>query len=154
MIKSDVKFEEKLTLDSKNDIKNLMNFNASSGRSENSHFHVLVLSKNITIDPKMYRGVMCHNTEEWCKIWKVTDLYFKKWHEEFSEFWHNTWKFQNLHFKWAFFDQSISCFHLKKYTVVRRHYTKDRSKLQGKNDLWLHKWHDEFGEFHQSTQKS
>ena len=68
MIKSDVKFEEKLILDSKNDIRNLMNFNASSGRSENLHFHVLLLSKYITIEPKKYRGVMCHNTEEWCKI--------------------------------------------------------------------------------------
>ena len=97
-MKSDVKFEEKLTLDSKNDIRNLINFNVSSGRSENLHFHVLLLSKNITIEPKKYRGVMCHNTEEWCKIWKVTELYFKKWHEKFSEFWPNTWKSENLHF--------------------------------------------------------
>ena len=42
--KSDAKFEEKLTLGSKNDMKNLMNFNASSGKSENLHFDVLLLS--------------------------------------------------------------------------------------------------------------
>ena len=43
-LKSDAKFEGKLTLSSKNYMKNLMNFNASSGKSENLHFDVLLLS--------------------------------------------------------------------------------------------------------------
>ena len=38
--KSDAKFEEKLTLVSKNDMRNLVNFNAISGKSENLHFDV------------------------------------------------------------------------------------------------------------------
>ena len=42
-LKSDAKFDEKLTLDSKNDIMNLVDFNASSGNSENLHFDVLLL---------------------------------------------------------------------------------------------------------------
>ena len=42
-LKSDAKFEEKLTLGSKNDMGNLMNFNASSGKSGNLHFDVLLL---------------------------------------------------------------------------------------------------------------
>ena len=33
-LKSDAKFEEKLALGSKNDMMNLMNFNASTGKSE------------------------------------------------------------------------------------------------------------------------
>ena len=41
--KNDAKFEEKLTLGSKNDMRNLVNFNASSGKSETLHFDVLVL---------------------------------------------------------------------------------------------------------------
>ena len=41
----DPKFEEKLTLGSKNGIKNFVNFNVSSGKSENLHFDVLLLSK-------------------------------------------------------------------------------------------------------------
>ena len=45
-----------------------------------------------------YRRVMRHNTKEWCKIWKGTDLYFKKWHKKFSEFWPNSPKCQNMHF--------------------------------------------------------
>ena len=40
---SDAKFEEKLTLGSKNDMRNLVNFNASSGKSGNLHFDVLLL---------------------------------------------------------------------------------------------------------------
>ena len=43
-LKSDAKFEEKLTLGSKNDMMNLLNFNASSGKCENFHFDVLRLS--------------------------------------------------------------------------------------------------------------
>ena len=42
-LKSDAKFEEKLTLGSKNDMRNLMNFNATSSKSGNLHFDVLLL---------------------------------------------------------------------------------------------------------------
>ena len=43
-LKTDAKFEEKLTLGSKNDMKNLANFIVNSGKSENLHFEVLFLS--------------------------------------------------------------------------------------------------------------
>ena len=43
-LKSDTKFEAKLTLGSKNDMSNLVKFNARSGKSENLHFDVLLLS--------------------------------------------------------------------------------------------------------------
>ena len=39
------KFEEKMTHGSKNDMRNLVNFNASSSKSENLLFDVLLLSK-------------------------------------------------------------------------------------------------------------
>ena len=42
-LKSDAKFEEKLTLGSKNDMKNLVHFNATSGKSESLHFDVVLL---------------------------------------------------------------------------------------------------------------
>ena len=43
-LKSDAKFKEKLTLGSKNDVRNLVNLvNASSGKSGNLHFDVLLL---------------------------------------------------------------------------------------------------------------
>ena len=43
-LRSDVKFEEKLTLGSRNDMRNLVNFNASSDKSGNLPFDVLLLS--------------------------------------------------------------------------------------------------------------
>ena len=43
-LKSDAKFEEKLTLGSKNDMRNLVNFNAGSGKSENVQLDVLLFS--------------------------------------------------------------------------------------------------------------
>ena len=43
-LKSDAKFEEKVTLGSKNDMRNLVNFNASSVKSKNLHFDLLLFS--------------------------------------------------------------------------------------------------------------
>ena len=43
-VESDPKFEEKLALGFKNDMKILVNFNAYSGKSENLHFDGLILS--------------------------------------------------------------------------------------------------------------
>ena len=44
-LKGDAKFKGKLTRGLKNDIRNLVNFHASSHKSENLHFDELVLSK-------------------------------------------------------------------------------------------------------------
>ena len=44
-LKSDVKFKEKRTLGSKNDIRNLVIFNVSSDKSEILHLIVLLLLK-------------------------------------------------------------------------------------------------------------
>ena len=35
---------------------------------------------------KKHRGFMSHGTKEWCKIWRKTDLWFRKWHKEFGKF--------------------------------------------------------------------
>ena len=44
-LKSDPKFKEKLTFCLKNDMRNLMNFNFSSEKSENLHFDGIFFSK-------------------------------------------------------------------------------------------------------------
>ena len=44
-MKSDANFEEKMTCGLKNDMKDLMNFGTSSGKSENLHFDGLLLLK-------------------------------------------------------------------------------------------------------------
>ena len=78
------KFEEKVTLSSKNDMRNLVNFNASREMFKNLHFDMLFLSKVYCLHKKIYSGVMCRNTEEWCKIWQRTDLCFEKWHKKYD----------------------------------------------------------------------
>ena len=49
---SNAKFEEKLALVSKNDKTNLVNFNMSSGKSENFHFHALILLLGYKVSSK------------------------------------------------------------------------------------------------------
>ena len=44
-LKSDANFAEKLTLGPKNDMRNLVSFNANSDKSKNVHFDVLLSSK-------------------------------------------------------------------------------------------------------------
>ena len=44
-LKSDPNFEGKLIFCFKNDMRNLMNFNSSSGKSENLYFDGIFLSK-------------------------------------------------------------------------------------------------------------
>ena len=56
-LKSDAKVEEKLSLSSKNDMRNLVNFNGSSGKSENLHLDVLLLSIGYK-ELKNYRRVI------------------------------------------------------------------------------------------------
>ena len=64
-VESDAKFEEKLALVFKNDMKNLVNFNANSGKSENLHFDMLLLLRAyIKFQIKRRRRVSSHDTEE------------------------------------------------------------------------------------------
>ena len=51
-LKSDAKFEEKLSLGSKTGMRNLVNFNVSSDKSENLHFNVLLLSTAYKVSAK------------------------------------------------------------------------------------------------------
>ena len=57
-LKRDDKFEEKLTLDSKNNVRNLVNFNACNGKPENLHFDVLLLSIAYEVAAKKSREML------------------------------------------------------------------------------------------------
>ena len=43
-------------------------------------------TKYIKLELKKYRGAKLHGTEEWCKIWRKTDLWFRECHAEFCKF--------------------------------------------------------------------
>ena len=61
---SDAKLEEKLALGCKTDITNLVNFNTCSGKSENLHLGVLLLSIAHKVSAKECNRVISHDTEE------------------------------------------------------------------------------------------
>ena len=64
-VESDAKFEEILPLGFKNDMTNVVNFNASSCKPENLHFDELLLSiANVKFQLKKRRRVISHGTEE------------------------------------------------------------------------------------------
>ena len=83
-LKSDAKFEEKPICCFRND-KNLFNFDLSYQVSKICFLIGPFLAKYINFDLKKYRGVIFHDTEELCTIWRKTDLRFGKWHEKFGK---------------------------------------------------------------------
>ena len=84
---------------------------------------------------KIYRGVMCHDNEEWCKIWRGTDLSFQNWHEEFDKFWLNLSKVSKICTLVGSFWTKYIMFELKKYREVLFDGTEDWCKIWRKTDL-------------------
>ena len=83
-------------------------------------------AKYITSNLKKYIGVIFHDTEEWCKIWRKTDLWFGKWHEEFGKFSPEHLKVSKLGLWWDPFVQSRKCMSLK--------FTEELCVMTMKND--------------------
>ena len=90
---------------------------------------------------------MCHDNEEWCKIWRGIDLSFQNWHEEFDEFWPEHSKLLKICTLMGCLWPKYIMFELKKYRGVIFHDTEEWCKIWRKIDLWFGKWHEEFGKF-------
>ena len=73
---NDAKFEEK-PICFKND-KNLVNFDPSTQNSPKFSLFLVPFVKVYNVWPKTYRGIIFHGTEKSCKIWRKTDLWFRK----------------------------------------------------------------------------
>ena len=72
-LKGDIIFKETLTGGLKNDIRNLVNFHASSHKSENLHFDGLVLSKAYKVlDEKAQKSYVSRH-------WKVMKIKANSW---------------------------------------------------------------------------
>ena len=111
-MKNDAELEEQLTLYFKIDMRNLTKFDPSTQTSQNLHLGSF-WTKYIMFELKKYRGVIFYENEKWKKIWRKTELWFKKWHEkhgksptEHSEVW-------NLGLRWDPFIKSGKCMSLK-----------------------------------------
>ena len=52
----------------------------------------------VLLEWKKYRGVIFHDTEEWCKIWKKLPCCLENGMRNFANFHQSTWKCQNWNF--------------------------------------------------------
>ena len=97
---------------------------------------------------KTYREVMCHDTEEWRKIWKKKkkNLLLQKW-QELGEFWPKHWKVSKTCTLIGSLCAKYITFDLKKYRGVIFHDTEEWFKIWRSTDLWFGKWHEELGKF-------
>ena len=89
------------------------------------------LAKYILLELKNYRGVIFHETEGEYKIWRVIDLSFKNWHEEFDKFWPERSKVSTIFTSMGSLWAKCILFELKKYGGVIFHETEDGYKTWG-----------------------
>ena len=75
-LKSDAEFKEKLIWCLENDMRNLTNFLQSTWSVKIGTLTGFFCTKEKMYEFKIYRGVMCHDNEEWYKNWRGTDLSF------------------------------------------------------------------------------
>ena len=75
---------------------------------------------------KKYTRLMFNDTPDWYKIWRKTDLCFKKWHDEFGKFSPEHLKVSKLRFWWDPLIQSWKSMSLK--------FTEELSVMTMKND--------------------
>ena len=77
-LKNNAKLKEKLTLASRNDIRNLVNFHPTTQKSKNFILMDYFCRKYMRFEIKKCSGVTFHDTEQWCKIRIDLDLVVSK----------------------------------------------------------------------------
>ena len=60
-------------------------------------------AKHIFFELKKYRGIIFHETEEGCKIWRGIDSSFQNWHNEFDKIWPEHLKVSKISILLVFF---------------------------------------------------
>ena len=142
-LKIDTKFEGKLTCASKNDMRRVLeNFQQSTFESLKIGTLMASFCLNLRMyELKIYRGVLCHDNEKWCKIWRGIDLSVQNWHEEFDEFWPEHSKISKICTLMGFFWTKNAMFELKKYRGVLLDGTEYWCSIWRKTDLCFQKCH-------------
>ena len=112
-LKSDTKFGKESTCGLKIDIRSLTTFDLSTRKSQKCSLPCAPFEQVIFFELEKYRRVVFHGTEDWCKIWRKTELWFGKWHEEFDKFSPEHLKVSKLGLWWHPFVQSIKFMSLK-----------------------------------------
>ena len=83
-------------------------------------------AKHLMFDLKKYRGVIFHDTEKWWKIWRITDLWFGKWHEKYGKFSPQHLKVSKLGLWWDLLIQS--------WKTMSLEFTEELCVMTMKND--------------------
>ena len=110
--------KKKLTLDSKTDMRNLVNFNLSSGKSKNLHFDVLLLSIAYKVSAKKVQKSYLSWHWRVIKTLKKNSLFI--WKMTWEIWWILTRAVENLKIctLMGYFCQKYIMFELKKYSRV------------------------------------
>ena len=90
---------------------------------------------------------LCHENEEWSKIWRGIDLPFQNWHEEFDEFWPKHLKASKIFILMFSFWTKYILFELKRYWQVIFHETEEGYKIWEEIDSPFQNWHNAFDKF-------
>ena len=122
----------------------LQNFRLSTAQVKFHQISTMIGSLKYKILDKKYRGVISHEPEDWCKIWRKTDLLFKKW-QEFGEIWPEHSKVYKTCTFICSYCAKYLMFDLKKYRGVIFHDAEEWCKIWRNTDLWK-KW-QEYGKF-------
>ena len=135
--------ENKHTFAFKNGMRNLAKFHQSTFESLKIWTFIgSFYRKNKMYELKIYGGVMCHDNEEWCKIWTGIDWPVQNWHEEFDDFWLQHSKISIICTLMGCFWPNYIMFGLRKYEGVMFDGTQGWYKVWRKTDLCFQKWHD------------
>ena len=126
-----------------NEPMKVQNFRLSTTHIKFHQICTLLSSLKYKILFKKYR-VISHDPEDWCKIWRKTDLFFQKW-QELGEIRLEHSKIYKTCFFICSFSEKYLMFDLKKYRGVIFHDTEGWSKFEEKLIL---------ANFHQSAWKS
>ena len=111
----DTKFEEKITCALKSNMRNLADLHGSmfeslkTGTLKGSFYR-----KYKMYELKVFREVLCHNNEEWYKIWRGVGFTVQNWPEEFDIFWPEHSKISKLCTLMSLFWTKYIMFELKK----------------------------------------
>ena len=94
-LKSDAEFEENLTLGSKNDVKNLVNFNASSSKSD-VHLYFDVLFLPIACKVSTTKVQKNYLSWHWKKVQTLKKNWLFIWRMTWGIWWNLTWAVESL----------------------------------------------------------
>ena len=98
-------------------------------------------------EPKKYKGVIFHETEEEGKIWRGINLSFQNWHREFDKFWPEHAKVSKIFPLIGFFWAKYILFKLKTYRGVIFHEIEEGYKIWRGIDMSFQNWCKQFDKF-------